>query len=308
MPSGLSENSMLSSRSNGENKGLLLNKIVDELLKNCDSILAVIIADWQGFSFASKLPKDVNEDEISATTLFTLEGAEGTRKELEKSLLGNKLSYLILVTDRLQQPAYMIIFPIQDLGYIACISHTREDMGVIIQNMRTAAKKAAQILASQDKLKDLISDSVEQLIAPKYDQLMKKLDALKQVKLPFLEGQPVEPAPPLTPVYETNGISPLTSIPILEPPAVGGPPLPPEAPMDFIEVETEIDDDEDDAEPDIIPGPPPTRFQVTFMDAKQIKYTVVLTAQNELDAEVRIKDREQFQNVEIVSILKVENE
>lgn len=305
MPSGLSENSLSSARSNGENKGLLLNKIVDELLKNCDSILAVIIADWQGFSFASKLPKDINEDEISATTLFTLEGAEGTRKELEKSLLGNKLSYLILVTERLQQPAYMIIFPIQDLGYIASISHTREDMGVIIQNMKTAAKKAAQILTSQDKLKDLTSDSVEQLIAPKYEQLMKKLDALKQVKLPFLDGQPAEPAPAPTPVYETDGISPLTEIPILEPPAVGGPPLPPEAPMDFIEVETEIDDD---AEPDIIPGPAPARFQVTFMDAKQIKYTVVLTAENELDAEVRIKDREQFQNVEIISILKVENE
>ncbi len=300
--SGLARNTLLPSRSIGENKGLLLNNIVDELMKNCDSILAVILADWQGFSFASKLPKTVNEDEISATTLFTLEGAEGTRKELEKSLLGNKLSYLILVTERQKQPAYMIIFPIQELGYIASISHTREDMGVIIQNMKTAAKKASEILSSSEKLMKDSSESVEQLIAPKYDQLMKKLDALKQVKLPFLETAQSQPPPAQVEPYESNGVPPLMEIPILEPPPIDGPPVPPESPLDFIEVETEIDDD---AEPEIIPGPPPAKFQVTFMDAKQIKYTVVLSAQNELDAEIRIKDREQFHDVEIISIKKV---
>jgi predicted regulator of Ras-like GTPase activity (Roadblock/LC7/MglB family) len=296
-PFGVLDKTLFSSGSNRENKGVLLNQIVDELTKKCE-VLAVIIADWQGLSFASKLPKQVNEEEISATTLFTLEGAEGTRKELEKTLLGKKLSYLILVTERLGKPAYMIIFPIEDLGYIACISHIREDMAVIIQNMKAASKKAAEILVVSEKGDQCSLDTIEQLIAPKYDNLMKKLDALKNVKLPFLEKAPAcDPSNTPQPVPDSNTFPEPPEIPVIT-----GPPLPPEMPLDFIEVETEIDE----GEPDIIPGPPPQKFQVTFRDAKQIKYTVVLSAQNELDAEVRIRDREQFQDVDIIEIVKLD--
>lgn len=300
----MSENTLFSSRSSKETKGVLLNNIVNELMANCDSILAVIIADWQGLSFASKLPKDVSEDEISATTLFTLEGAEGTRKELEKSLLlGKKLSYLILVTERLGKPAYMIIFPIDSLGYIASISHIREDMGVIIQNMRGAAKKAAQVLAAPDKDAQADIENVEQLLAPKYENLMKKLEALKNVKLPFLENA-VNGSPPtqVPPINKYTEVPPLQEIPMMDAPVVSGPPVPPDAPLDFIEIETEIED----LEPEIIPGPPMAKFQVTFRDSKEIKYTVVLQAVDELDAEVRLRDREQFNLVEILSIKKIE--
>lgn len=301
--SRLMNETTLSSRSSKETKGVLLNKIVNDLMANCDSLLAVIIADWQGLSFASKLPKDVNEDEISATTLFTLEGAEGTRKELDKSLLGNKLSYVILVTERLGKPAYMVIFPIDSLGYIASISHMREDMGVIIQNMRGAAKKAAQILVAPNKGAQADTESVEQLLAPKYDQLMKKLEALKSVKLPFLEtAVNGSPSSQVTPINNYIEAPPLQEIPAMDLPVVGGPPTPPDAPLDFIEIEAEIDD----LEPGILPGPPLAKFQVTFKDAKEIKYTVVLQAADELDAEVRIKDREQFNLVEIISIIKIE--
>ena len=134
-----------------ETKGGILNTIVKDLMASCDSILAVIIADWQGLSFASKLPEGVNEDEISATTLLTLAGAEGTIKELERTLLGNKLSYLIMVTEQNNQMAYMVIYPIENLGYLAAVLYAREDMGVIIQNMKTSVQKAAEILTENGK-------------------------------------------------------------------------------------------------------------------------------------------------------------
>ncbi|MHA1264552.1 MAG: roadblock/LC7 domain-containing protein [Candidatus Helarchaeota archaeon] len=313
----MSDKSSFVSGSTRESKGVLLNQIVAELLKTCDSILAVIIADWQGLSFASKLPQDVNEEEISATTLFTLEGAEGTRKELEKSLLGKKLSYLILVTERENKPAYMIIFPIEDLGYIACISHTREDMAVIIQNMKIAAKKAADILAVPQN-EDHHLDTIEQLIAPKYDNLMKKLNALKNVKIPFLECVPAsqmntglatqtetvpitqmnsDSATQVEPAHSSLPSYPQEPIPISEVPPIGGAPLPPELPMELIEVETEIEE----LEPEILPVTK-KRFQVTFRDSKNIKYTVILSAQDQLDAEVRIRNRENFHEVEILEI------
>ncbi len=302
-PSRLMDESTLSSRSGKENKGALLNNIVNEIMANCDSILAVIIADWQGLSFASKLPKDVHEDEISATTLFTLEGAEGTRKELEKSLLGNRLSYVILVTELDQKPAFMIIFPIESLGYIASISHTREDMGVIIQNMRTASKKAARILSAPETRSTDGEESVEQLLAPKYNRLMEKLEALKKVKLPFLESSKV-----LRPPTSVSCSTPYSEepnppeVPTIEVPAMGGPIAPPNVPLDFIEIETEIEN----LEPAILLEAPLSKFQVIFKDAKEIKYTIIVQAANELDAEIRIKDREEFSSIMLLSIKKLE--
>ncbi|NVM55541.1 MAG: hypothetical protein HWN66_17675 [Candidatus Helarchaeota archaeon] len=298
----MSDDTLFISRSSREGKGALLNKIVNELMKNCDTILATIIADWQGLSFASKLPKDVNEDEISATTLFTLEGAEGTRKELEKSLLGNKLSYLIMVTEFQKKPKYMIIFPIDSLGYIASVSHTREDMGVIIQNMKIAAYKAAQILVVPEKAGAKAEASVEHLLAPKYDQLMKKLEALKNVKLPFLETPHKKEELTQVPLPIPPTGAPPPEIPTIVAPPVSGPPTPPELPLDFIEVETEFDD----LEPEIIPCPELSKFQISFKDAKGIKYTVILQALNQLDAQVQLKDRQKFNPIEIIEILKIE--
>jgi predicted regulator of Ras-like GTPase activity (Roadblock/LC7/MglB family) len=280
---------ILSTFGSREGKGEKLNKILSELRASCN-ILAVIIADWQGLSFASKLPDDVNEEEISATTLFTLEGAEGTRRELERSLLGEKISYLIMVTERKSKPAYLILFPIENLGYIACISHIREDMGVIIQNMRTAARKAAAILREEEDLKDKVK-SVEQLITPKYDQLMKKLEALKNVKLPFLQ----------TPIQR---ISQQESPSVLEAPSIAGPPLPPEIPLEFVSIETEIEP----LEPEILPNQQLIRFRVEFSDSKNIKYTVVLDATNELEAELRIKEKEAFHPITIINVTRLDLE
>jgi predicted regulator of Ras-like GTPase activity (Roadblock/LC7/MglB family) len=290
-----------SKSSKREAKGDLLNQVVKDLMVGCDSILAVIIADWQGLSFASKLPQAINEDEISATTLFTLEGAEGTRKELEKSLLGNKLSYLIMVTERNNKPAYMVIFPIENLGYIAVVSHTREDMGVIIQNMKAAVQKAAEILSDVDKNPMITQENLEQLITPKYDKLMEKLDKLKKVKINFFDGEeqrmvtPSSPAPPIeTPSTIEDSV--------IELPPVGGPPLPPAAPFEFIEIETEIDE----GEPDILPGMHLSKFQVEFVDFKNTRYIVIIEALNEFDVEVKLKERKEFQNIKILKIVKME--
>jgi len=287
---------LTSFRSSRESKGGKLNKIVNELQVNCN-VLAVIIADWQGLSIASKLPDYVNEEEISATTLFTLEGAEGTRRELQKSLLGEKISYLILVTElkgKPEKPAYLILFPIENLGYIACISHIREDMGVIIQNMRAAAKKAAAILAEEEDLKQKVK-TVEHLITPKYDQLMKKLEALKSVKLPFL-NTPIR-KPPLSDAVPSP-------FPIPELPPVAGPPDPPSNPLEFVAVETEIEP----LEPEILPDPLLLKFRVEFLDSKNIKYTVILEASNELEAELRIKEKKQFHPITLLSITLVSSE
>lgn len=301
--SGVLDKTLFPSEGNKENKGALLNQIVEDLMKNCESILAVIIADWQGLSFASKLPGTVNEEEISATTLFTLEGAEGTRKELAKTLLGNKLSYLILVTERQGKLAYMIIFPIADLGYIACISHIREDMGVIIQNVKSAAQKAATSLEATCKENHQLSDTIEQQIAPKYDTLMKKLEALKNVKLPFLEGSQNNVESPISSVSTCSSTDYVPyDVPMIEAPPITGPPLPPDTPLDFIEVDTDFTE----LEPELLSDLPVSKYQITFKDAKNIKYTVIVTASNEIDAEVRIRDRENFHDVEILGIQKLE--
>lgn len=170
--------SLIENENGKRGKEELLNDIINDLMSNCDSILAIIIADWQGLSYASKLPDGVNEEVISATTILTLEGTEGTRKELEKSLLGNKLSYLIIVTE--DDPAYMIIFPIETLGYIACVSKKREDMGIIIQNTKSAAKKVLEILMIKPtQKKEEKSEYIEQYVTEKYENLLDKLKNLK---------------------------------------------------------------------------------------------------------------------------------
>ncbi len=187
-------NTIIRNQENKKGKEELLNDIIDDLMDVCDSILATYIADWEGLSFASKLPLDVNDEIISATTLFTLEGAEATRKELEKSLLGKNISYLIMMTETQLGPAYMIVFPIETLGYIACVSKKREDMGIIIQNMKTASKSVKDILfgISSEKIEDsgpsppkesieTKEDYIKQFAGEKYDNLWKKLKTLKDM-------------------------------------------------------------------------------------------------------------------------------
>ncbi len=286
-----------------ETKGDMLNQIVKDLMASCDSILAVIIADWQGLSFASKLPEAVNEDEISATTLFTLEGAEGTRKELEKTLLGNKLSYLIMVTERNSKLAYMVICPIENLGYIAAVSHTREDMGVIIQSMKIAVQKAVEILIETEKTLVEPQENLEQLIAPKYDKLMDKLNKLKKVKLNFFGDEEKRMvAPPIPAATRVETPTPIPDSFTIELPPVGGPPILPAAPLEFIEIETEIED----GEPDILPGMSHTKFQVEFIDSKKTRYMVIIEAADPFDAEVKLKERKEFQGIRILKITKSE--
>jgi len=283
-----------------ETKGDLLNQIVKDLMASCDSISAVIIADWQGLSFASKLPEAINEDEISATTLFTLEGAEGTRKELEKSLLGNKLSYLIMVTERNNKPAYMVIFPIENLGYIATVSNAREDMGVIIQNMKTAVHKAAKILVDTEKNLIDTSENIEQLIAPKYDKLMEKLEKLKKVKINFFGDEEKRMIAPSSPAV-TIEIPSIIEESAMQLPLVEGPPLPPAAPLKFIEIESEIKENK----PDLFANMRLAKFKVEFSDDKNTHYLLIIEASNEFDAEVKLKERKEFQGIQKLKITKM---
>ena len=296
-------NTEVTSRSSKrETKGDMLNAIVKDLMANCDSILAVIIADWQGLSFASKLPEGVNEDEISATILFTLEGSEGTRKELEKSLLGNKLSYLVMVTERNTKMAYIVICPIENLGYIAAVSYAREDMGVIIQNMKTAVQKAVDILAENGKAVAEPQENLEQLIAPKYDKLMEKLSTLKKVKLNFFGDEEKRMvAPPLPAAAQVETPPPIPESFTIELPPVEGPPTLPAAPLEFIEIDTEIEDEE----PDILPGMSHTKFQVEFIDSKRTRYMVIIEAANPFDAEVKLKEKKEFQGIQILKMTKL---
>ncbi len=282
-----------------ETKGALLNKIVEDLMANCDTIEAVIIADWQGFSFASKLPKDVNEDEISATTLFTLEGAEGTRRELEKSLLGHKLSYLMMVTEKGDNLAYMFVFPIETLGYIASISCAREDIALIVQNMKIAAEKAAKILVSpEDKIKE---ENIEPKITSKYKSLLQKLETLKSVKISFLEPQiACSPSQEAAPMMHSQTETPDEFS--LQPPPLSGPPAPPTAPLEFIEVETEFETIDTRS---MIPPEHLAKFQIVFYDSKRIKYTVTISAVDELDAQVKLQEMEQYHPIEIINVTKI---
>ena len=291
---------LLSSNNNKkESKSTSLNKILNELMANCDSLEAVIIADWQGLSFASKLPNGVNEDEISATTLFTLEGAEGTRKELEKSLLGDKLSYLIMVTEKDGKPAWMFVFPIEKLGYIASITRAREDIALIVQNMGIAAKKAAEILGTPQKAAP--RESVEPLITSKYKALLQKLDDLKSVKLSFLDSELPKPESPQIEAVAPSTNSAPSAVPEMQAPLTAGPPPPPELPMEFLEVEAE-----EPLEPDILIRDDLTKFRVVFLDSRNIKYTVNVEAVDEFDVEVRLKQMEQYHPITILEINKYE--
>lgn len=279
----------VTSNSNKESKSTQLNNIVNTLMEKCDSCEAVIIADWQGLSFASKLPKDINEDEVSATTLFMLEGAEGTRKELEKSLVGDKLSYLMMVSEKDGKTAYMFVFPIGTVGYIASISYAREDMALIVQNMKIAANKSLEILQSTQETE---SRSIDSQIAPKYKNLLQKLEALKDVKLTFLETSPSSSSIDLS----------SSVIPPNPPPTVCGPLPPPEIPLEFLEVETEIEP----LEPEIIIPSNLIKYQVVFIDSKGIRYTVNIQAVDELDAEVRLQNMQQYHPIQIQYIKQIE--
>ncbi|MHA1379894.1 MAG: hypothetical protein ACTSRG_16110 [Candidatus Helarchaeota archaeon] len=179
-------NTIIKNQDGKKGKEELLNDIINDLMETIDSLLAVNIADWEGLSFASRLPLEVNDEVISATTLFTLEGAEATRKELENRLLGNKISYLIMMTELDNIPAYMMVFPIENLGYIACVSNKREDMGIIIQNMKIASKKVQEILFGGEKPTTPLEinqkiDTISKMSGSKYENLLDKLKKLKDI-------------------------------------------------------------------------------------------------------------------------------
>jgi len=160
-------------------------------------IQAVIIADWQGLAMASKLPEeDLDKEElIAATTLFSLTGAEDTRKELQETLLGKKLSYLLMMTEggSLGLTPYMVVCPISNLGYIACVSNKREDMAIMIMNMKQAAEKASDVLGPHqeapliqqmtpaiDKVKSF-QDSPEE--EGKYNEILGKIRNLRNIQV-----------------------------------------------------------------------------------------------------------------------------
>ncbi|MFX1293423.1 MAG: hypothetical protein ACFFD2_00995 [Promethearchaeota archaeon] len=303
-PSKTMDDILFSKKDSKENKSDLLNKIVNELMENCDSMEAVIIADWQGLSFASKLPKDVNEDEISATTLFTLEGAEGTRKELEKTLLGTKLTYLLMVSEKDNKPAYMFVFPIERLGYIASISHVREDNALIVQNMKIACKKAEKVLAVPEKTRK--QKSMEPILTKKYKNVLQKLDALKNVKLKFLEPEKDNllkaPNPQKVPTTASPSTTTPFPVPIIEDISVGASSTSSQIPLEFIEVES----DHEPIEPEIlIPKKQLPKFQIVFIDSTNIKYTVIIEADNKFDAKNKLKEIGQYHPVEIITIDRV---
>lgn len=183
--------------SNGaKSKSFKLNQILEELLSSVD-IQAVIIADWQGLAMASKLPAENldKEDLIAATTLFSLTGAEDTRKELQDSLLGKKLNYLLMMTDggKYSRTPYMVVCPVENLGYIACISNIREDLAILIMNMKNAAEKAAEILVPHkipqkiqemapviDKVKSYQDTPSED---KRYNTILNKIRSLKKIQV-----------------------------------------------------------------------------------------------------------------------------
>ncbi|MBD3229801.1 MAG: hypothetical protein GF329_16585 [Candidatus Lokiarchaeota archaeon] len=194
-------------------------------------IQAVIIADWQGLAMASKLPAENldKEDLIAATTLFSLTGAEDTRKELQDSLLGKKLNYLLMMTDggKYANTPYMVVCPIENLGYIACISNIREDMAILIMNMKKAADKAADILVPREipqeiqKMAPVIDKVKSYQEKPsedkRYNKILSKIRNLKKIQVsnyvpptglekeaPVVKGNPSIPKqPPRAPKPKT---------------------------------------------------------------------------------------------------------
>jgi predicted regulator of Ras-like GTPase activity (Roadblock/LC7/MglB family) len=170
-----------------------LNIILDQLLKTSE-ILAAIVADWQGLVIASKLPDGevdgIDEDLIAATTLFSLSGAEDTRRELENTLLGKKLDFLLIMTEGDNSNKFMIICPVNGLGYIACLSNIRQDLAVIKMNMKKAAKEILKILIP-DKVASFKDRSIietmelneDNTIEDRYNRMISKIDKLKNLQL-----------------------------------------------------------------------------------------------------------------------------
>lgn len=171
-----------------------LSKILDQLLKTSE-IRAAIVADWQGLVIASKLPDgevdEVDEDLIAATTLFSLTGAEDTRRELQNTLLGKKLDFLLIMTEgKNNSSKFMIVCPVNGLGYIACLSSIREDLAVIKMNMKKAAKEILKILVP-DKVTSFKNRSIietmelneDKTIEDRYNRMVSKIDKLKNLQL-----------------------------------------------------------------------------------------------------------------------------
>ncbi|MHA1311706.1 MAG: hypothetical protein ACTSQO_12405 [Candidatus Helarchaeota archaeon] len=172
---------------------------------------------------ASKLPQQNfdKEELIAATTLFSLTGAEDTRRELQNTLLGNKISYLLIMTEGESHgiTPYMVVCPIENLGYIACISNKREDMAIMIMNMKKAAKEVIDILTPRkemheiEKVRPVINkiQSIQEnpLRDTQYNKILNKIRDLKNIKVssfippsglkkevPVPKGSPAIPAPP----------------------------------------------------------------------------------------------------------------
>ena len=121
---------------------------------------------------------------------------------------------------------------------------------------------------------------------------MKKLDDLKKVKVPFLSSQEAN--------SYTGTPAPISSI---EAPPVAGPPSPPSTPLQFVAVETEVTDQ---YEPEILPHPNQIKFQIEFIDCKNVRYTIIIDALNELDAQVKIKEQNLYHPIQIISISRIE--
>ncbi|MBD3226703.1 MAG: hypothetical protein GF329_00820 [Candidatus Lokiarchaeota archaeon] len=142
---------------------------------------------------ASKMPaQDADKEElIAATTLFSLNGAEDTRKELQDSLLGISLDFLLIMTEgKDNSNKFMIICPIDGIGYIACISAIKEDIAVIKMNMKNASKEILQILTAEETEVNMTSDRnvIEKIQSKKennddkYTNIISKIEALKKIK------------------------------------------------------------------------------------------------------------------------------
>lgn len=289
-----------------KSKSSKLNKILEELLSSVE-IQAVIIADWQGLAIASKLPSEEldKEELIAATTLFSLTGAEDTRKELQDTLLGKRINYLLIMTEggKFGLTKFMIVCPINNLGYIACVSNKREDMAILIMNMKKAAEKAAEILTPHEEEQEIVQsiDNVEsyQEISSedkKYNTILSKIKSLKSI-------QPTGYIPP-------SGLEKEAPI------AKGNPPIP--KPPQQIKVET-TQTSSQVAQPLVnqqptkpivsIPIPKPgirKKFRIKFQNEKQIIFTMIIQAGSADDA-IKICERRnpQFKIVKVLEIHEI---
>jgi len=297
---------------------------------------------------ASKLPpQDLDKEElIAATTLFSLTGAEDTRKELQDTLLGKKLGYLLMMTEesRFGITPYMVVCPVEDLGYIACVSNKREDMAILIMNMKRAAVKIADVLIPHKDFKENfeISPIIEKVQTiqdtppedTRYNKILNKIKNLRNIKVssfippsglqkeaPIVGGNPGIPRQIDTP-QEITPQSKFKSIPV--------PPESSETPLDksnAIYPQTQNSNvqysqiSNNPYEQSSLPqqkqiGPvfkPPghmikgfKKFRIKFQNEKQIIFTMIISALTVEDA-IRLcqEKNPQFKIVKIIEVYEI---